>query len=354
MSTAMPGWLAHERVLLRGAVWPYGAGQSMAGWYPMAMGMGMPMDGSGHAPMLAWRYLGQRPLTAAFFQDNFVGQLAADKRVCYTPLAALAQFEASAAHGKGLRCLKPSAFVFHVSRCGSTLLTQMLAQLPSCVVLSEPPVLDGFFRLHHAQPQASGGVAVFRQLLAALGQARADVQQHLIVKLDSWHAPWIPWVRAAFADVPIFFVYRQPDQVLASHRRQRGLHMVPGLLPLAPLPVVAQALHPGDLEGHARGVLTAIFQSALASADADVLQLLNYKQLPQAVWERVMPVLGLACDEDALKAVRARAQFHAKHGTQPFTGDAPPLAGRANSGSDELAQCYGALEKKRLGVSPAA
>jgi hypothetical protein len=247
--------------------------------------------------------------------------------------------------------LKTTAFVFHVSRCGSTLLTQMLAQLPSCVVLSEPPVLDSFFRLHHAQPQASGGAAVFRQLLAALGQARGAGQQHLIVKLDSWHAPWIPWVRSVFPDVPLFFLYRQPQEVLASHRRQRGLHMVPGLLPLAPLRVVAQALHPGDLEGHARGVLTAIFQSALASADTDGVQLLNHEQLPQAVWELVMPRLGMVCDEDALKAVQARAQFHAKNGVQPFTGDAPPLAADVDSGGDALAQCYAALEKKRLGLA---
>jgi hypothetical protein len=348
MTDAMPGLLAHERALLRGAVCPYVPGQAMAGWYPMALGAGE------HGLTLAWRYLGPRPLSRAFFQDNFVGLAAGDKRVCYTPLAALAQFDESASNEHEPRCLKPCAFIFHVSRCGSTLLTQMLAQLASCVVLSEPPVLDSFFRLHHAQPQASGGAPVFRQLLAALGQARVDAEQHLIIKLDSWHVPWLPWVRAAFPDVPIFFLYRQPQEVLASHRRQRGLHMVPGLLPLAPLQLLAQALHPGDLEGHARGVLAAIFQSALTSVETDGVQLLNYSQLPQAVWELIMPALGMPCDEDALKAVQARAQFHAKHGAQPFTGDAPTLAGRADASSNALAQCYAALEKKRLGVSPAA
>jgi hypothetical protein len=338
----MPGLLAHERALLRGTVWPYVPGQSMVGWYPMTL------SADEHGPTLAWRYLGERALTEAFFQDSFVSLPADDRRVCYTPLAALAQFENTQDQRCFHRSIKPSAFVFHVSRCGSTLLTQMLAQLPSCVVLSEPPVLDSFFRLHQSQPQVSGGAAVFSQLLAALGQARGDAK-HLVVKLDSWHAPWIPWVRSVLNDVPLFFLYRQPQEVLASHRRQRGLHMVPGLLPLAPLRV-AQALHAGDLEGHARGVLTAIFQSALASADTAGLQLLNYSQLPQAVWERVMPAMGLACDQAALTAVQARAQFHAKHGAQPFTGDAPPLAGGGDSVSDALAQCYAALEKKRLGV----
>jgi hypothetical protein len=197
---ALPGLLPHERALLRGNVVPYVAGQSLADWYPMAL------DGSGEQPLLAWRYLGERRLSGAFFQDNFSALDAADMRVCYTPLSALAQFDA----GQGLRSLQPSAFVFHVSRCGSTLVTQMLSQLPSCVALSEPPVLDSFFRLMHAQPLGFDWALIFRQLLAALGQARRASEAHLIVKLDCWHAPWMSWVRQVYPDVPMVFVPRAP------------------------------------------------------------------------------------------------------------------------------------------------
>lgn len=339
------GLLAHEQALLRGTVAPYTPGQSLARWYPMAL------DASGAEPLLAWRYLGERLLTAAFFQDNFSAQEAADTRVCYTPLSAL--FDAG--QGQGLRSLQPSAFVFHVSRCGSTLVTQMLSQLPSCVALSEPPVLDSFFRLLHAQPLGWDGAAVFRQLLAALGQARRASEQHLVVKLDCWHAPWMPWLRLVYPDVPMVFLYREPQQVLDSHTRQRGLQMVPGLLPLGPLQLTGQMQHAGDLDGYAQQVLGAIFRTAVDLAGASGLQLLNYSQLPAVVWTELMPALGIACSAALLQAVQKRGQFHAKHGSAQFVGD-PKVDVPARSGPacQELAACYAALEEKRLAADLAA
>jgi hypothetical protein len=337
--------LAHERALLRGTVVPYAAGQSLAGWYPVTL------DASGAEPVLAWRYLGQRLLSAAFFQDNFSALEAADMRVCYTPLGALAQFDAvdDAGQSDGLCSLRPGAFVFHVSRCGSTLVTQMLSQLPSCVALSEPPVLDAFFRVLHARPQCMDAPLIFRQLIAALGQKRRASEAHLVVKLDCWHAPWMSWVRQVYPHVPLHFLYREPQQVLDSHTRQRGLQMVPGMLPLGPLQLTGQMQHAGDLDGYAQQVLGAIFRTAVDLAGANGLQLLNYSQLPKAVWAELMPALGIACDAEGLQAVQNRGQFHAKHGSTQFVGDPKvDLPARSGPASQELATCYAALEAQRL------
>jgi len=43
----------------------------------------------------------------------------------------------------------PAGLIFHVSRCGSTLISQMLSTAGQ-LVLSEPPPVDDIFRLHHA------------------------------------------------------------------------------------------------------------------------------------------------------------------------------------------------------------
>ena len=44
--------------------------------------------------------------------------------------------------------LAPSLFLFHVSRCGSTLISQMLAALPQNVVISEAGPMDAILRSH--------------------------------------------------------------------------------------------------------------------------------------------------------------------------------------------------------------
>jgi hypothetical protein len=285
---------------------------SLRDWYPI----GMDAD-SESEPAVWWRYLGQRRLTAAFFEDSFVGQAAADKRVCRTPLAALDDLPEAVA---------PSAFIFHVSRCGSTLLTQLLATLPRCIVASEPPVLDAFFRLHQLKPQHSGGAHTLRQLMAALGQRRSPNESHFFVKFDSWHLPWMAWLRSVFPETPCLLLYREPAEVLASHRRQRGAHMVPGLVDLSALQLDLSGLAPGDLDGYAARVLAGVFRAALAhcrgeASGGQALTLLNYSQLPAALRTELLEQWGLKCSTDELAAMQLRAKSHAKNPSVKFLGD---------------------------------
>lgn len=87
-------------------------------------------------PRVEWRCAAGRRFTEPFFEDT-VRRLPAhvtsiDEAVAWAGV-----------HGS----LAPRGFVFHGSRCGSTLLSQMLAALPENRVISEPPALDEILRL---------------------------------------------------------------------------------------------------------------------------------------------------------------------------------------------------------------
>jgi hypothetical protein len=298
---------------------------SMRDWFPVAL------DGR----TVGWRHLPGR-FSEPFFGDTLRAQPREDRLVCHTPYHRLGQVGDT---------LAPSVFIFHSSRCGSTLLAQMLATLPQCVVHSEPPVIDDFFSRHGDAPHAHAA-PLLRQLLGALGQRRAAADTHYIVKLDCWHMRHLPLLRAAFPDTPFWFLYREPAAILASHRRQRGPQMVPGLvLP----PEIGAGVAPWDLEGYCAAVLRHIFDVALAHAGQ--LRLLDYRQLPDVVWEELLAELGLAPAADQLEALRARSRFHAKAAGRVFSGDPAPereaaphlpqlLAG--------LAPLYAQLEALRL------
>ncbi len=324
--------------LKRGTELAFGELDSLRDWYPVGLD-----DHLAQAqPTLWWRYLGQRRLTEAFFEDSFVGQSPQDRRVCRTPLAALDDLP---------EAVPPTAFIFHVSRCGSTLLTQMLATLPHCIVASEPPVLDAFFWLHHHSPQRSGGDHTLRQLVAALGQRRSG-ETHLFIKLDSWHMPWLPWLRNVFPGIPCLLLYRDPSRVLASHRRQRGAHMVPGLVDLSRLQLSGADLAPGDLDGFGVRVLAGVFRSALAHATTGQpgLTLMNYPQLPSALWTHLLTQWGVPCSARQALAMQSRAAFHAKHAGAVYAGDPAAVAGhlQTDSGALDAARAdYAALESLR-------
>jgi hypothetical protein len=225
----------------------------------------------------------------------------------------------------------------------------MLATLQACIALSEPPVLDAFFRVHHRDPAASGGAHTFAGLLAALGQHRTGREKYCVVKLDSWHLAWAGWLRELFPHTPFLLLYRDPRDVLASHRRQRGRHMVPGMADLSRLKVDTEGLAPGDLDGYAARALAAVFACALDAAADPGTRLVNYTQLPHALTDALMPQWGIECNTAERETMLQRARFHAKHAVDQFAGD-PPGTEPGGQPSQPLAsalECYERLEVLR-------
>jgi len=301
------GFAATQRQMLRGRQVQLHDVQSLAHWYPVAI--------SDASHTLWWRRLEGLRFTRPFFQDDLLAQPADRCEILETPLSALAGFE-----GPG-RAVAPTAFIFHMSRCGSTLLTQMLATLPHSIVLSEPPVIDAFFRYCHARAAWPDALPLFRLLIAALGQRRTSAENAFFVKFDSWHVPWIPFVRQAFPHTPMVFLYRDPAQVLASHQRQRGPQMIPGLIDTSRLQPSTGGLAAADLDGYCLRVLASMLELAGQYAAREDLLLLNYRQLPDALWSGLLQRFGMQCSADGIEALRHRARFHAKAGHSTFAGD---------------------------------
>lgn len=287
--------------------------ERLDGWYPVLV----------KGDDLYWRNLGSRKLTDPFFFDSLQG---IEKSCCKTSFSVLDEFPEQ---------LAPAAFVFHMSRCGSTLLCQLLSTLDSFSVLSEPPAVDFFLREHHARP---GAEAILRKLIAALGQKRFAAEQRFLLKLDSWHIEHLPLLRRAFPEVPFIFLYRKPGEVMASHRKQRGRQMVPGLVDMPSFD--PEEIAPGDLDGYAERVLRHFLNEALKHRGE--LVLMNYSQFPGVVWSELIDILGIVVSDDEVEAMQHKAGSHSKSGGK-FLAD--PVA-PACSACDP---CYEKLEELRRG-----
>lgn len=305
------------------------------GWYPVLA--------SAEPQGLWWRHLGERPFSEAFFSETLHDQPAEQRRRCFTDFGALQKLPDG---------LPLSAFILHVSRCGSTLMTQMLSTLPQCVALSEPPVIDSLLHMHR-----QGGldhetcINAFRGLIRALGQRRDPRQTHLFIKLDCWQLQDLELIREAFPEVPLLFLYREPLQVLASHRRQRGPQMLPGMLD-AHWVNASREHAPGDFDIYCLLVLSRFMQVALDATRQQQLELLNYRELPQVMPERLLDRFAIQCSAAEREQMILRASRHAKD-NQPFKGDAQPdftLGAEPDQALlDQVQGLYEALEQLRRG-----
>lgn len=263
-----------------------------------------------------WCRFGDQPLHEPFFYDSVETALRHPFNLAFrqrTDLQALLQWQ-SRSPG-----MPPTAFIFHASRCGSTLMTRMLSRLDSHTVLSEPAPLDSALRAHYGQPMdIQEQVGWIRALLNAYGQRRRGSERALVVKLDAWSIFELPLLRRCFPHTPWLFLYRDPLEIAVSHLHAPGRHMVPGLIGASPLaiPLEHGALSRPQFIARTLGKLLA---AGLEQCRRHGGVAVNYAELPQAVTGRLAPMLAL--DRRDAAPMLAGARHHAKRPGEVFEPD---------------------------------
>jgi hypothetical protein len=297
---------------------------------------------------LDWCWFGEQRLARPFFRDDVDQALRLPFNQAFrreTGIQALLDWQAT---NPGLT---PTALIFHASRCGSTLMAQMLAALDDNIVLSEPPPLDNLLRAHRLDPQvAPRQPAWLAALLSAYGQRRQGSEQRLFIKLDAWNVFEAPLLLSLYPEVPRVFLYRDPLEIVVSQLRQPGMHRVPGLLgsPALDLPA-EEALRMTPAEYTSRTV-GSILQKGLELCQRHGAIAVNYQELPEACWGRLASMLAV---RDAhLPQLRESAGFDAKQPSQSFHPDSQSKREAADQNLREAVEywageAYRALEKWR-------
>jgi hypothetical protein len=302
-------------------------------------------------PLVTWNYLGGAPLGEPFYDQTLqhvqtpFNSLFAHR----TDMAALARWHEES------QGLPPSGFIFHMSRCGSTLVSRMLASLPCHLVISEAGPLDALARSHPGTP-IERRVAWFRSMISALAQRRTGGETRCFVKFDSRTTLDLPFIRHAFPNVPWVFVYRDPAEVLASHLSNPAPAMIPGIVGRGGLdlpPALALAMAP---EEYGARVLGRLCEDALGYLREGGLPV-NYTQLPGAVGRDIAAHFGLRFSPREADRMNDAALFHAKFPEQRFEPDGdykrrelPPAAREA--AARWIEPHYEALERLRLSRVP--
>ncbi|UVO55625.1 hypothetical protein [Sphingomonas sp. SUN039] len=281
-----------------------GRGWPPRGWLPTGF-----FGGEG-GTALSWLWFGPDPLRRPFFEmsEAEVRDLPFNRLFRYgMTLDDLVSAAPDAAP-------PPDGFVFHMSRCGSTLVARMLAAVDDQVVVSEPPILDAVVQFALA---GQVSVATLRAIVLALTRDRSGTTRRRFVKLFHWHALALPLFRAAFPDVPCIFLCRDPVEVLVSQRRSPGYQPV--------MPVVAMTL-PGeavdaDLHGErfAAWLLGRLGDAALDAVPP--VRCIAYPALPEAVFDTILPHFGVEPTPTEAAVMRAATQHDAKTPDRGFTGD---------------------------------
>lgn len=312
---------------------------NMAGWLPFFL------TAHNGQRQVEWGYMGRERFTEPFFLDTLQRLLYRQFNHLFRRQSGLDLLLERAQSHPGLPL---KGIVFHMSRCGSTLAAQWLAALPDSVVLSEPEPLDTLLQW----PEPYSGTATIQALLTALGQPRREEDRRLFLKTDCWHTAHIDRLLTAFPGTPWIFLYRNPVEVLVSHQRMPGWHMVPGTM-------TGHGLHPPDKLSNnplsnGAWILSAILdQAGQAMKRHGNGLLLNYSELPEALEDKLAIHFGLDLSTQDAETLRAVAGRHSKHRHAEFKPDAAEKRAVADTHILALAERwldkpYRLLEQLRL------
>lgn len=310
-------------------------------------------------PGLSWMNLEGVELTEPFFQQT-IDRLKSEhpnRPARFTEFDALLQLENS------FDSVSPTGFIFHSSRCGSTLLANACRALDRAIVLSEPPAVDKLIARFITDVDAEGTkeklYSIFlRGVVKALAQRRSGREQHLFIKFAPCSVAGIERIQRLWPNVPWVFMYRDPVETIVSNVRnvpswlQDEDHRVLASITGASTEEVAQM----TVEELCARSIAAFYNTAHRVANDRAL-LLNYNQLSPATVSNVLEFFGVKPAAAEMENIARLSQTYSKSpfGERAFSADAAAKQRAANELVREMAAAwantpYQLLEQKRLGT----
>jgi hypothetical protein len=314
----------------------------------------LPVEVSAEGGNVRWREVGECPFSHGSFEWSLEDW---DPRHAFrpgldTPLSLLAREDFA------VESVEPTAFVYHASRCGSSLLARALAQDPRIVVMSEVAPLNqlltwlcrGNLRRPIEDPLA---LRTLRNFVLALGRRRRPEQRHFLVKFTSWNVLLRESIEAVFPKVPALFLYRDPTEVMVSllskpagFVRNRQGAWVASLAGVEEGRLAALS----DAEYVARCV-ESLLRAGLASPR---MALLGYPALGPPALPALLRWLGIECTPAELEPMRSQFRFDAKAFQRdvPFRDDSAAKQRAASAEVRAAVARFLALPHRELEASP--
>jgi hypothetical protein len=311
-------------------------------------------------PGLSWMDMTGVSLAEPFFQQTVDRIKAEDpnREELFTEFDTLLQLE------KTFDSVSPSGFIFHSSRCGSTLLANACRVLDGAIVLSEPPAVDKLIArfitdAEHQTKQTLYSIFL-RAVVAALGQRRTGNERHLFLKFTCCSVSQIERVERIWPNVPWVFLYRDPVETIVSNMHnlptwlQDDDHRVLASI-TATSPNEIAAMSPEELCARSVG---AFFTTALRAHRVanDRALLLNYNQLTLTEIAKVLKFFGVEPAAAEIETIARQTQKYSKaaSGERAFVADTSAKQQAATDLVREMARAWAAesyqlLEQKRLG-----
>jgi hypothetical protein len=258
--------------------------------------------------------------------------------------------------GSRIPAIHPSCLIFHVSRCGSTLLANALRASCNCITLSEPKIITDLFHFCNDLSAPSHLRNSILQSVVNLYANYQGTQRNVIIKLASWNLLSFNVFRELWPDTPCILLIRHPGEVIVSNLRPGGwlnfrsnLQCASRLLEMDEMQVGQMS----DIEFCAR-IIERLNEAALECTDAK-LMIIDYNMIDVGLMPAIAEFIGFDRAELDWNAVKSTFHVYSKdqNGIRAFEDDRAAKRTQAaqlitGSNADLATESYNLLLRKAL------
>ena len=258
-------------------------------------------------------------LTEPFFQQTVERARREGRAERFTEFDVLLQIE------KQLESVEPTGFIFHSSRCGSTLVANACRAVSNSIVLSEANAIDKLiarFITDADNPVKQSLYSVFlRDVVHALAQRRTANERHLFIKFACCSFAQLERIKRIWPNMPWLFLYRDPVETIVSNMRDVPPWLIDNDRRVLSSIIGTDTSEMGLEELCAR-TIGSLYSTAYKLAN-DNSMLLNYKQLSVPVIARILNFFNVSLSSEELETIARTSGVYSKEvsGTRAFVSD---------------------------------
>ncbi len=267
-----------------------------------------------------WLYVGKEKFSAPFFDETISACKSLPENSHLK--RSISSVGLLPTWAKGVESISPTAFIFHISRCGSTLVSQLLDVPKNHLTLSEVPFFDELLRHGLKNNCMDSSLEQLKASIAFYASKRDETYQKLFVKTDSWHIHFYNELRTLYPNTPFFFLYRKPDEVLFSQQKKRGMQAIPNLLEAAIFGFEKDVIAYKSLDEYMGMVMEGYLQKYYEILQKDKnCYPINYHNGIMELIDTIATIASININEEDKLAMQKRAGFHAKYPEQVFKAE---------------------------------
>lgn len=287
-------------------------------------------------PGLTWMDMSDVELKEPFFQQT-VDRVRDEEP--WRDAGLFTQFDALLQLDQVLPRVQPSGFIFHSSRCGSTLVANVCRALDDAIVVSEANPIDKLvarFITDGGDPVKESLYSVLlRAVVNALAYSNSGNKSRVFVKFSCCGVSELERIRRIWPAVPWIFLYRDPVETIVSNMTtvpawlldedHRILAHITGTTPAA----VAEM----SLEERCARSIGSFYSTAHGVAN-DHGMLLNYNQISVT---NILDFFNVSPSAEELERITSGSRVYSKEvsGAREFVPDAEA---KQNSASNRIRQ----------------